>query len=152
MHLAANVFDFVFSSMNCRRRSGARTTGRLEAYRHAPLPPCDRRGAPGVFRESGPDFVSMEGAIALRLACGMPRAQADVGPRSAQGTWRSADPTLARNGRSNVVHALGGGMSMVRGTYSRWMKAGLDAWMLGIEASTVVTLRTLRIAAGAVRR
>ncbi len=33
-------------------------------------------------------------------------------------------------------------------TYSAWMKAGFDMWMLGAEASTVMALRMTRIAAG----
>jgi len=30
----------------------------------------------------------------------------------------------------------------------RWMRLGLDAWMLGVEACSVVGLRALRLAAG----
>jgi hypothetical protein len=29
-----------------------------------------------------------------------------------------------------------------------WMSLGLDAWMLGLEASSVIGLRTLKLAAG----
>jgi hypothetical protein len=29
-----------------------------------------------------------------------------------------------------------------------WMRAGLSAWALGIEASTVITLRMMKLAAG----
>lgn len=32
--------------------------------------------------------------------------------------------------------------------YSRWMRAGLDFWLLAIEASLVATMRLTRIAAG----
>lgn len=32
--------------------------------------------------------------------------------------------------------------------YADWMKAGMDMWMLGAEAGTVMALRTMRIAAG----
>ena len=32
--------------------------------------------------------------------------------------------------------------------YDAWFRAGLDAWMLGAEAATVMTLRMTRIAAG----
>jgi hypothetical protein len=31
-----------------------------------------------------------------------------------------------------------------------WLRIGMDAWALGIEASTVIGLRTLKIAAGGV--
>lgn len=37
---------------------------------------------------------------------------------------------------------------MVRDPYAAWMKAALDTWMLAMEASTVVALRTIRIATG----
>ncbi len=32
--------------------------------------------------------------------------------------------------------------------YGAWMKAGMDMWMLGAEAGTVIALRMARIAAG----
>lgn len=32
--------------------------------------------------------------------------------------------------------------------YDAWLRAGMDAWSLGLEASTVVALRTARLAAG----
>lgn len=32
--------------------------------------------------------------------------------------------------------------------YGAWMKAGMDMWMLGAEAGTVMALRMARIAAG----
>jgi hypothetical protein len=32
--------------------------------------------------------------------------------------------------------------------HSSWFGASMDAWMLGIEASTVIGLRTMKIAAG----
>jgi hypothetical protein len=31
---------------------------------------------------------------------------------------------------------------------SSWMRAGFDAWLLGLEASSVIALRTLKIAVG----
>ncbi len=31
---------------------------------------------------------------------------------------------------------------------NRWFRAGFDAWSLGVEASSVIALRTLKIAAG----
>jgi hypothetical protein len=33
---------------------------------------------------------------------------------------------------------------------NRWVRLGVDAWSLGVEASSVIALRTLKIAAGAV--
>jgi hypothetical protein len=33
-------------------------------------------------------------------------------------------------------------------TGNRWLRIGFDAWTLGLEASTVIGLRTLKIAAG----
>ena len=38
---------------------------------------------------------------------------------------------------------------MPRMPYAGWFGAGLDAWTLGMEASTVIGLRTARIAMGA---
>ena len=35
-----------------------------------------------------------------------------------------------------------------RSTTNPWLRIGMDAWTLGIEASTVIGLRTLKIAAG----
>lgn len=35
-----------------------------------------------------------------------------------------------------------------RSTSNPWLRIGLDAWTLGIEASTVIGLRTMKIAAG----
>lgn len=35
-----------------------------------------------------------------------------------------------------------------RSTTNPWLQIGMDAWTLGIEASTVIGLRTLKIAAG----
>lgn len=39
-------------------------------------------------------------------------------------------------------------MTMDTRAYAGWMKAGWDMWMLGAEASTVITLRMARMAAG----
>jgi hypothetical protein len=36
----------------------------------------------------------------------------------------------------------------VRSRGNAWLKIGMDAWSLGLEASTVMTLRTMKIAAG----
>lgn len=36
----------------------------------------------------------------------------------------------------------------MRSPSRRWMQLGLDAWSLGVEASSVIGLRTLKIAAG----
>ena len=33
-------------------------------------------------------------------------------------------------------------------TYGAWVRAGLDAWSLGIEASSVIGLRVAKIASG----
>jgi hypothetical protein len=33
---------------------------------------------------------------------------------------------------------------------NKWVRLGVDAWSLGVEASSVIALRTLKIAAGAV--
>ena len=32
--------------------------------------------------------------------------------------------------------------------YGAWLRAGMDAWSLGLEASAVVALRTAKLAAG----
>jgi hypothetical protein len=32
----------------------------------------------------------------------------------------------------------------------KWVRLGVDAWSLGVEASSVIALRTLKIAAGVV--
>ena len=32
--------------------------------------------------------------------------------------------------------------------YGAWLRAGMDAWTLGLEASAVVALRTAKLAAG----
>jgi hypothetical protein len=37
---------------------------------------------------------------------------------------------------------------MKRSRHNPWVGIGLDAWRLGLEASTVISLRTLKIAAG----
>lgn len=36
----------------------------------------------------------------------------------------------------------------MRTPYADWMKIGLDSWMLGMEASTVIGLRLTKLAAG----
>lgn len=36
----------------------------------------------------------------------------------------------------------------MRTPYADWMKIGLDSWMLGMEASTVIGLRLAKLAAG----
>ncbi len=36
----------------------------------------------------------------------------------------------------------------MRTPYADWMKIGLDSWMLGMEASTVIGLRMAKLAAG----
>lgn len=42
-------------------------------------------------------------------------------------------------------------MTMIDGrVYGAWMKAGMDAWLLGVEAVTVMGLRTARMATGGV--
>lgn len=37
---------------------------------------------------------------------------------------------------------------MVRDPYAAWMKAAVDTWMLGMEASSVVALRTIHVTTG----
>ena len=37
---------------------------------------------------------------------------------------------------------------MAAKAYAAWMKAGMDMWILGAEAASVMALRTARIAAG----
>lgn len=39
-------------------------------------------------------------------------------------------------------------MTKASTAYGAWIKAGVDLWMLGVEAGTVMTLRMARIAAG----
>lgn len=39
-------------------------------------------------------------------------------------------------------------MTKASTAYGDWIKAGMDMWMLGAEAGTVMALRTARIAAG----
>ena len=39
---------------------------------------------------------------------------------------------------------------MYKWAYGGWASAGLDAWALGVEASTVIGLRTMKMATGGI--